>query len=101
MNEDILSRIARLSGLSLSEEEKVILASDMARIVPYMERITALEACSESSGDAESSCESKTSVPEAHPLREDVAVASGRTSSILQQAPMRENDMFVVPQAVE
>ncbi len=101
MNEDILSRIARLSGLSLSEEEKVILASDMAQIVPYMERITSLDACPASSCEDESSCESRTSMPEAHPLREDVAVASGRTSSILQQAPMRENDMFVVPQAVE
>ena len=38
-----LERIARLSGLTLSEEEKDILFSDLSRIVPYMERISELD----------------------------------------------------------
>ena len=41
--EEEMERIARLSGLQLSEEEKEILFSDLGRIVPYMERICALD----------------------------------------------------------
>ena len=42
-SEKELERIARLSGLTLSEEEKDILFSDLSRIVPYMERISELD----------------------------------------------------------
>lgn len=41
--EKALERVARLSGLSLSEEEKEILFSDLSHIIPYMERITGLD----------------------------------------------------------
>lgn len=95
MNEDKLARIARLSGLSLSEKEKEILASDMARIVPYMERITKLDT------SAVSESAETEQVPEEMPLREDVAVDAGLAEAILAEAPVHGPDAFVVPQAVE
>lgn len=86
-----LERIARLSGLSLSEEEKEILFSDLARIVPYMERIAELDTSSESA-DAQQD--------ESRFLREDEAVESGIASEIVTHAPQVKDGMFTVPKIV-
>lgn len=104
MNEDKLTRIARLSGLSLSDEEKTVLAADMARIVPYMERITALDTsladeCEEE--DPAKAPASQVTVSDGVSLRTDAAVDAGLTERILSAAPAREGDAFSVPQAVE
>ena len=86
-----LERIARLSGLSLSEEEKEILFSDLARIVPYMERIAELDTSSESA-DAQQD--------ESRFLREDEAVESGIASEIVTHAPQVKDGKFTVPKIV-
>ena len=87
-----LERIERLSGLSLSEEEKKILYPDMRRIIEYMERITNLPteegaAVSEPAGDM--------------PLREDIAEEATLAPEILKQAPEAGDGMFSVPRTVE
>ena len=89
-SEEELNRIARLSGLSLSDEEKEILYSDLARIVPYMERITELKTEGVEEPD-----------PEEISLREDEALDSGLSEAILQKAPKSEDGTFTVPRAVE
>ena len=101
-SEDELNRIARLSGLSLSEKEKEILYRDLMRIVPYMERISELDT------NPDSFAKAPVGVKSAGPdevcedvLREDVAVESGISEAILRQAPKSTDGMFTVPRTVE
>ena len=85
-----MEKIARLSGLSLSEEEKKILFSDMSRIVPYMERISKLDTSSVDFFDE--------SEPAA--LREDEEEESPIASTIVSSAPESSDGMFSVPRIV-
>jgi len=88
-----LERIARLSGLTLSEEEKDILFSDLSRIVPYMERISELDT---SVADAVSDDISDNEAL----FREDTEKAPSLASEILKQAPQAKDGMFHVPRIV-
>ncbi|MBR5039849.1 MAG: Asp-tRNA(Asn)/Glu-tRNA(Gln) amidotransferase subunit GatC [Clostridiales bacterium] len=92
-SEKELERIARLSGLTLSAEEKDILFSDLARIVPYMERVSELDT---SGADAVSD---EISDNEAL-FREDTEKAPSLASEILEQAPQAKDGMFNVPRIV-
>ena len=87
--EEEMGRIARLSGLQLSDKEKEILFSDLGRIVHYMERICALD----------TSSAKKPPLSEAE-LREDEETISPIVSNILEQAPQAEDGMFSVPKIV-
>jgi len=92
-SEKELERIARLSGLTLSEEEKDILFSDLSRIVPYMERISELDT---SVADAVSDDISDNEAL----FREDTEKAPSLASEILEQAPQAKDGMFNVPRIV-
>ena len=91
-SEKELERIARLSGLTLSEEEKDILFSDLARIVPYMERISELD--TSGAEDAPEDTDNEA------PFREDTEKAPSLASEILEQAPQAKDGMFNVPRIV-
>ena len=91
-----LERIARLAGLSLSDEEKELLCSDLSRIVPYMERIAELDLSFDSEDDA-----AGKSNPEETFLREDRSALSDISEKILAQAPLSKDGMFTVPRTVE
>ena len=89
-----LDRIMRLSGLSLSEEERELLFSDLSRIVPYIERIAEL-------GEEK---EPENSFPESLGkalLREDEEEESNLSEEILSSAPARLESTFTVPRTVE
>ena len=92
-SEKELERIARLSGLTLSDEEKDILFSDLSRIVPYMERISELDT---SVADAVSDDISDNEAL----FREDTEKAPSLASEILEQAPQAKDGMFNVPRIV-
>ena len=84
----------RLSGLSLSEEERELLFSDLSRIVPYIERITGFaEKAEPEDKDPESSGNAL--------LREDEEEESILSEAILQNAPARLDSAFTVPRTVE
>ena len=85
-----MERIARLSGLSLSEEEKELLFTDLARIVPYMERISKLD-----TSEVTEYSESEIT------LRDDEEVISPIASDITGLSPSAKDGMFTVPRAVE
>ena len=87
--EEEMGRIARLSGLQLSDKEKEILFSDLGKIVPYMERICALD----------TSSAKKPPLSEAE-LRPDEAEESTLAAEILKQAPQADDGMFTVPKIV-
>ena len=92
-SEKELERIARLAGLSLSEEEKDILFADMSRIVPYMERISEL--------DTAVDAEPEGTEEEPAVFREDEDRVSDLSAKILEQAPSVRNGMFTVPKTIE
>ena len=92
-SEKELERISRLSGLTLSEEEKDLLFSDLSRIVPYMERISELDT---SGADEVSDEESDNEAL----FREDAEKAPSLASEILKQAPQAKDGMFNVPRTV-
>jgi|GEM_PF-2252332 aspartyl/glutamyl-tRNA(Asn/Gln) amidotransferase, C subunit len=85
-----MERIARLSGLSLSEEEKELLFSDLARIVPYMERISELD-----TAEVDEASEDEIG------LRDDEEDISPIASDITGLSPSAKDGMFTVPRAVE
>lgn len=87
-----LERIARLAGLTLSEEEKDILFTDLSRIVPYMERVAEL-----GPGERIGSEDSDMTMT----LREDEECVSGISEKIVEQAPLARDGMFTVPRTVE
>ena len=91
-SEKELERIARLSGLTLSEEEKDILFSDLARIVPYMERISELDTSGAEDAPEDTDNEAL--------FREDTEKAPSLASEILDQAPQAKDGMFNVPRIV-
>lgn len=102
--EKALERVARLSGLSLSEGEKEVLFSDLSHIIPYMEQITKLDTEDRTSGSSARPAEAgKTEDPEGGEmlLREDEEEDSGLSSAILSSAPEVSGNMFCVPKAVE
>ncbi len=96
-SEKELERIARLSGLTLSEEEKDILFSDLGRIVPYMERISELDtSCAGDTGfdaDGDDPCNAEL-------FRDDEEKAPSLASVIIEQAPEAKDGMFHVPRIV-
>ncbi|MBQ6272546.1 MAG: Asp-tRNA(Asn)/Glu-tRNA(Gln) amidotransferase subunit GatC [Clostridiales bacterium] len=92
-SQNLLERIARLSGLTLSEEEKDILFSDLSRIVPYMERISELDT---SVADAVSDDISDNEAL----FRDDEEKAPSLASEIVKQAPQAKDGMFHVPRIV-
>ena len=91
-SEKELERIARLSGLTLSAEEKDILFSDLARIVPYMERISELDTSGEEDAPEDTDNEAL--------FREDTEKAPSLASEILVQVPQAKDGMFNVPRIV-
>lgn len=121
--EKALERVARLSGLSLSEEEKEILFSDLSHIIPYMERITGLDTkdaagiasraadieAADTAPGADAAAEAVDMTPDDGEapagggmlLREDVEEESGLASAILSSAPEVSDKMFCVPKTVE
>ncbi len=92
-SQNLLERIARLSGLTLSEEEKDILFSDLSRIVPYMERISELDT---SVADAVSDDISDNEAL----FRDDEEKAPSLASEIVKQAPQAKDGMFHVPRII-
>jgi len=87
-----ISRLSRLSGLSLSEEEKEILSEDLSRILPYMERVSELQ-MTDACPDPEETYVSS--------FREDEAYISDVSGKIRSCSQNMSDGMFTVPKTVE
>ena len=94
-----ISRLSRLSGLSLSEEEKEILSEDLSRILPYMERISELKMSDEPELCPEECAEPEG--PNGFPFREDEAYISDVSGKIRSCSQNMTDGMFTVPKTVE
>ena len=98
-----LERIARLSGLTLSEEEKDILFSDLSRIVPYMERISELDTSGAGKSSGSFASDESGSIGDSDYedlFRDDKEKAPSLASEIVKQAPQANDGMFHVTRIV-
>jgi len=88
-----VERIAELSRLSPSADEKVKLASEMNRILGHIEQLNELDT---------SSIEPLHHVLDlSNVLREDVQGESLPISEALKNAPQRKGDYFLVPKVIK
>lgn len=102
-SEKELERIARLSGLTLSKEEKDILFSDLGRIVPYMERISELDTSGAGKFSGSIASDESGSIGDSDYedlFRDDEEKAPSLASEIVKQAPQAKDGMFHVPRIV-
>ena len=93
MSREEVLKVARLSRLSLSDEEVDLFTTQLDAIIRYVEQLRELD-----TGDVE---------PLAHPLpienvfRDDVARAGLAPDEALGNAPRRHEGFFVVPPTLE
>ena len=93
IDDKLLSYLEDLSCLTLSDNEKIKLTHDLQEILDYMARLGGLN----TDGVAERS----------HPFdnvnvfRDDQVHPSVDRALILQNAPVKNNEMFIAPKTVE
>ncbi|MEX0940867.1 MAG: Asp-tRNA(Asn)/Glu-tRNA(Gln) amidotransferase subunit GatC [Candidatus Babeliales bacterium] len=90
ISKEELLKIAQISQLRLDEHEIAPLAKQIQDLLTYAERVREVVA-----GDIEQPSNQNVNV-----LREDV-VAKTNPEPILERAPEREQDYFVVPKIIE
>ena len=88
INQDELNAIARLSALSLTDEERVSFTKQLNTIVEYVSSLQKVVTSTQPLAQRE------------YLLREDVAVTS-HSNDILALAPQKRDHYFAVPQILE
>ena len=86
-------RIATLARLHLSEEESEQMAADMANIIDFADQLNEL-----STDGTEPSAHA---IPVQNVFREDELSGSFDREALLQNAPERDEECFLVPRTVE
>jgi len=93
IDDKLIGYLEDLSCLTLTDQEKLRLSGDLEKILAYMDRLGELDT---------------SGVPErSHPFnhvnafREDEARVSFDRELILQNAPQRNDEMFIAPKTVE
>lgn len=89
-----IDAVRALARLHLSDEEKAVLAPQMAKIVEWVGRLSALQLA-----DAGDGFYSPLSF--SLPLREDQARECFSAETALANAPEKQKDFFKVPQVIE
>jgi len=93
INDQILQYTAALAKLTVSEEEKQKLATDLERILDYMETMNGL--------DTEGVEPMSHVLPISNVFREDLVTNADSRELILENAPRKKEGSFVVPKTVE
>jgi aspartyl-tRNA(Asn)/glutamyl-tRNA(Gln) amidotransferase subunit C len=93
IEQDTVRRIAHLARIAVMEEEVPHLQGEINAILSFVEALDAV---------AVEGVEPMTSViPMKLPLRADVVIDGAIESLILANAPLAEDDFFVVPKVIE
>jgi aspartyl-tRNA(Asn)/glutamyl-tRNA(Gln) amidotransferase subunit C len=93
ITEETIYHVADLAKLSVCKEEKAALVKDFNRILSYMETMNELNT---------QGVEPMSHVlPMNNVFRADVAKSSSACTTILENAPRKTKNAFVVPQTVE
>ena len=93
INESLIDYLENLSCLILSNEEKNRLASDLRKILSYMERLGEL--------DTDGVPERSHPFDNVNAFREDINQASLERELILKNAPHQDGKMFLAPKTYE
>ena len=90
---ELIDHISQLSRLRLPEEEKAKMAGDLEGILAYMDTLNTLDT---------SGVEPLSHVfPVKNVLREDEVKPSTPREALLRNAPVPDEEAFLVPKAVE
>jgi len=92
ISKDDVEHVALLARLSLSDEEKETLATQLSQILEHAGKIAELD-----TGEVEPSAHA---IPTVNVLREDKVGSELSVDEALQNAPKREGDAFNVPKIV-
>ena len=93
INIDLINYLEGLSNLTLSDEEKQRLTGELQKILRYMERLGEL--------DTEGVPERSHPFDNANVFRRDEVRASYDRELILQNAPDKDEEMYIAPRTVE
>jgi len=86
-------RIARLARIAVKDEELPHLQGEINAILAFVEELSAVDV---------EGVEPMTSViPMKLPMREDVVTDGGIEKKVLANAPLAEDDFFLVPKVIE
>lgn len=88
-----IEHLAKLSKLSLSEEEKERLTGEMQSILAFADKLSAL--------DTKGADPTMFAAEGQNVFREDIIIPSLPAEAILQNAPEADMQCFVVPKTVE
>ena len=90
---EMVDYISELSRLKLPEEEKARMTGELEQIISYMDTLNSLDT---------SGVEPMSHVfPVKNVLREDVVEPSYDRAALLKNAPVPDEEAFLVPKAVE
>lgn len=90
---EMVDYVSVLSRLSLPEEEKTAMASELEKIVSYMDVLNALDT---------TGVEPMSHVfPVKNVLREDEVLPSRERADLLANTPVPDEEAFLVPKTVE
>ncbi len=93
VDQALVMRIARLARIKITDEEAEGLKGELSGIFDWVEQLSELD-----TDDVEPMTQV---VPIALPRREDVVTDGDIADKILANAPMSEDNFFVVPKVVE
>ena len=93
IDDQLITYLEELSCLTLSNEEKQRISSDLRKILGYMERLGEL--------DTDGVPERSHPFDNVNAFRNDEAAVSFDRELILKNAPARDERMFIAPKAVE
>ena len=93
IDKSTVEKVARLAQLTVADEDKGRLASELGNIIGFVEQLGEVDT---------SGVEPITNVLEADaPLREDLVTGGDEPERVLSNAPDRVQDFFAVPKVVE
>ncbi|MBX7079553.1 MAG: Asp-tRNA(Asn)/Glu-tRNA(Gln) amidotransferase subunit GatC [Nannocystaceae bacterium] len=88
-----LDALARLSRLSLADDERDAFARQLGEVIAYLEALQAI--------DVEGVAPWRPDEPAATPLRDDVAGAAVDRDAMLAAVPVSDEGLVIVPRFVE
>lgn len=93
INEATVRKIAHLARIKVSDEEAKALVTELSSILDWVEQLNEVDT---------DNVEPMTSAVEtAMKMREDVVTDGGYANRITRNAPMSDDNFFVVPKVVE
>jgi aspartyl-tRNA(Asn)/glutamyl-tRNA(Gln) amidotransferase subunit C len=93
VDKDTVKRIARLARLALDVEHAGAMQKELNAILAWVEQLKSV--------DVAGAAPLTSVVEQRHKMREDVVNDGGYPEDLMKNAPMSEDDFFVVPKVVE